>query len=262
MKRLLLALDGALVLGLGLYMLLLSQTESYTAFMNPKFRLLTAAAAVALCIVGAAFLIRPAGVGDLVRTLSFVVLGMLILHAGTGELKSASVLMLKPPETVVTVEPEMIREGQAYLKVNPARLFFLLHTGNAPALDQGVITRGIVRRTPELDRLGWFVLLRGNMVCCLADAVAMGVLVAADGSRQVQNGEWVMAFGRVQPLTDPHPLTDLGPTGEVPFSMVYDKALFAAEAVEKTERPRFSYVFELPPSAKKPVRLTGGADDY
>jgi uncharacterized membrane protein YcgQ (UPF0703/DUF1980 family) len=100
------------------------------------------------------------------------------------------------------------------------------------------------------------------MVCCLADAVAMGVLVDDDGSRQVQNGEWVVAFGRVQPLTDPHPLTDLGPTGEVPFSMVYDKALFAAVAVEKTERPRFPYVFELPPSAKKPARLTGGADDY
>jgi hypothetical protein len=33
-------------------------------------------------------------------------------------------------------------------------------------------------------------------------------------------------------------------------------------AVEKTERPRFPYVFELPPSAKKPARLTGGADDY
>ena len=59
MKRLLLALDGAFVLGLGLYMLFLSQTETYSAFMNPKFRLLTAAAAVGLCIVGAAYLIRP-----------------------------------------------------------------------------------------------------------------------------------------------------------------------------------------------------------
>ncbi len=64
MKRLLLALDGALVLGLGLYMLLLSQTEAYSAFMNPKFRLLTAAAAAGLCIVGAAFLIRPDGRTD------------------------------------------------------------------------------------------------------------------------------------------------------------------------------------------------------
>jgi hypothetical protein len=262
MKRLVLSIDGALVLGLGLYMLLLSQTESYAAFMNPKFRLLTAVAAVGLCIVGAAFLIRPAGGTDLLRTLSFVVLSMLILHAGTGELKSASVLMLKPPEPVITVEAEMIHKGKAYLKVNPARLFFLLHTGNAPAVDQKVITRGIVRRTPELDRLGWFVLLRGNMVCCLADSVAMGVLVAADGSREFHGGEWVVAFGRMQPLADPHPLTSLGPTGEVPFSMIYDKALFTAEAVEKTQRPRFPYVFELPPSANKPARLTGGADDY
>jgi len=262
MKRLLLTIDGALVLGIGLYMLLLSQTESYTAFMNPKFRLLTAVAAVGLCIVGAAFMIRPAGVGDLLRTLSFVVLSMLILHAGTGELKSASVLMLKPPEPVITVEAEMIYKGKSYLKVNPARLFFLLHTGNAPAIDQRVITRGIVRRTPELNRLGWFVLLRGNMVCCLADSVAMGVLVADDGSREFHSGEWVVAFGWMQPLADPHPLTNLGPTGEVPFSMVYDKALFRAEAVEKTERPRFPFVFELPTSANKPARLTGGADDY
>jgi DUF1980 C-terminal domain len=262
MKRLLLALDGAFVLGLGLYMLFLSQTEAYSAFMNPKFRLLTAGAALGLSIAGAAFLIRPNGRAGLPRTLCFAVLGMLILHADTGELKSASVMMLKPPETVITVEPEMIHKGKSYLKVNPARLFFLLHTGNAPATDQRVITRGIVRRTPELDRLGWFVLLRGNMVCCLADSVAMGVIVAAEGSREFHGGEWVVAFGRVQPLADPHPVTNLGPTGEVPFSMVYDKALFTAEAVEKTQRPRFSYVFELPPSSKKPTRLTGGADDY
>jgi len=210
MKRLLLALDGALVLGLGLYMLLLSQTESYTAFMNPKFRLLTAAAATGLCIVGTAFLIRPAGVGDLLRTLSFVVLGMLILHAGTGELKSASVLMLKPPETVVAVEPEMIREGKSYLKVNPARLFFLLHTGNAPALDQGVITRGIVRRTAALDRLGWFVLLRGNMVCCLADAVAMGCWSppTAAGRFKTGSGSWPSAGCNRFPTLTPLPTSD------------------------------------------------------
>jgi hypothetical protein len=262
MKRLLLTLDGVLVLALGLYTLILSQTETYTAFMNPRFRLLSAAAAVGLCIAGAAFLIRPDGRADIFRTACFAVLGMLVLHAGTGELKSASGLMLKPPETVIAVEPEIIHKGKAYLKVNPARLFFLLHTGNAPARDQAVITRGIVRRTPELDRLGRFVLLRGNMVCCLADAVAMGVIIAAAGSRDFQDGEWVVAFGRVQPHPDMHPLTNLGPTAEIPFSMVYDKALFAAEAVEKTERPRFPYVFELPPSAKSPPRLTGEEDDY
>jgi uncharacterized membrane protein YraQ (UPF0718 family) len=31
-----------------------------------------------------------------------------------------------------------------------------------------------------------FALLRGNMVCCLADAIAMGVMVAADGGQEFQ----------------------------------------------------------------------------
>jgi hypothetical protein len=35
-----------------------------------------------------------------------------------------------------------------------------------------------------------------------------------------------------------------------------------AEALERIDRPRFPYVFELPPSAKGTARLTGGEDDY
>ncbi|HSO62105.1 MAG TPA: hypothetical protein VLR50_13825 [Desulfobacterales bacterium] len=262
MKRLLLALDGAFVLGLGLYMLFLSQTEAYSAFMNPKFRLLTAAAAVGLCIVGAAYLIRPNGRTDLLRTLCFAVLGLLILHAGTGVVKSSAVFAAKPPETRTDPETHVIRNGEAYLKSNPARLFLLFQTGHAARLDQRYVTRGIVKRSAQLDRLGRFALLRGNMVCCLADAIAMGVMVADDGSREFQDGAWVTAFGRAQATPDPQPITDLGAAGEVPFAMVYDQAVFVAEAAERIERPRFPFVFELPPSGKSPHRLTGGDDDY
>lgn len=262
MKRLLLTLDGALVLGLGLYMLFLSQTEAYAAFMNPKFRWLSATAAVGLCIVGAAFLIRPTGGAALLRTLSFAVLGMLILHAGTGVFKRSAVFAIKPPEARTDPDPHVIRNGDTYLKSNPARLFLLLQTGHSSPSDQRYVTRGIVKRSAQLDRLGRFALLRGNMVCCLADAIAMGVLVAADGSREFQDGDWVVVFGRVQALPEPQPITELGGMGEVPFSMVYDKAIFVAETVDRIDRPRFSYVFELPPSAKGPARLSGGDDDY
>jgi hypothetical protein len=262
MKRLVLTIDGALVLGLGLYMLLLSQTEAYTAFMNPKFRLLTATAAVGLCIVGAAFLIRPEGDTDLLRTLSFAVLGMLILHADSGAVKSSAVFAVKPPEARTDPEPQVVWNGNSYLKSNPARLFLLLQTGHAAPSGQRYVTRGIVKRSAQLDRLGRFALLRGNMVCCLADAIAMGMMVADDGSREFRDGDWVMAFGRVHALPEPQPVTELGGAGEVPFAMVYDKAIFVAEAVERIDRPRFSYVFELPPSAKGPARLSGGDDDY
>jgi uncharacterized membrane protein YcgQ (UPF0703/DUF1980 family) len=100
------------------------------------------------------------------------------------------------------------------------------------------------------------------MVCCLADAIAMGVMVTDDGSREFQDGEWVMAFGRARATPEPQPVTDLGGAGEVPFAMVYDKAVFAAEAAERIKRPRFPFVFELPPSGNSPHRLTDGDDDY
>jgi len=260
MKRVLLTLDGAFVLGLGLYMLFLSRAEAYTAFMNPKFRLLTAAAAVGLCIVGTAFLHRPDGRADMMRTLCFGVLGLLILHAGKGVVSSTAVFTAAPPEARITPDPHVVWNGDIFLKSNPARLFLLLQAGS-PA-DQRYVTRGVVKRSAQLDGLGRFALLRGNMVCCLADAIAMGVMVTADGSREFRDGDWVMAFGRVQTTPAPQPLTDMGGAGEVSFAMVYDRAVFVAEALERIDRPRFPYVFELPQSAKGPARLTGGEDDY
>ncbi|MCK7512218.1 MAG: hypothetical protein MZV70_54695 [Desulfobacterales bacterium] len=47
--------------------------------------------------------------------------------------------------------------------------------------DQRYVTRGVVKRSAQMDRLGRFALLRGNMVCCLADAIAMGMMVSGHG---------------------------------------------------------------------------------
>jgi len=263
MKRVLLALDGALVLGLGLYMLILCQTEAYAAFMNPRFRPLTAAAAVGFCLAGAAFLLRPDGRSDGLRTLCFAILAVMAAHAGSGSLKGAAGFAAKPPAEIRTdPDPYLVRNGDSYLKSNPARLFLSLQTGQAAPPDQRYVTRGIIKRSAQLDRIGKFALLRGNMVCCLADAIAMGMMVSTEGFPVLRDGDWLVVFGRVQLLPEAFPITDLGGTGEVPFSMVFDKAFLVAEAIEKMEQPRFPYVFELPPSARRPIRLTGGEDDY
>lgn len=263
MKRVLLTLDGVFVLGLGFYMLLLSRTEAYAAFMNPRFRPLTAAAAVGFLIVGAAFLVRPAGGTNIPRTLCFAMLGLLALIAGAGNLKGSAGFTAKPPPEVrADPDPCMVRNGDRYLKSNPARLFLIVQADPAARSDQRYVTRGIVKRSAQLDRLGKFALLRGNMVCCLADAIAMGVMVAGEGIPPLRDGDWVVVFGRLQPLPEAALITDLGGTGEVPFSMVQDRAFLTAEAIQKMERPRFPYVFELPSSGKEPLRLTGGDDDY
>jgi hypothetical protein len=263
MKRALLALDGAFVLGLGLYMLLLTRAEAYAAFMNPRFRPLTAAAAVGFLIVGAAFLLRPAGGTNILRTLCYAILGMLALTAGDGTLKgSAGFAVRPPPEIRVDPDPYLVWNGDRYLKSNPARLFLSVQADPAARSDQRYATRGIVKRSAQLDRLGKFALLRGNMVCCLADAIAMGMMVADEGVPPLRDGDWIVVFGRLQLLPEAVFITDLGGTDEVPFSMVQDKAFLAVEAIEKMERPRFPYVFELPLSGKGPLRLTGGDDDY
>lgn len=263
MKRALLALDGAFVLGLGLYMLLLTRTEAYAAFMNPRFRPLTVAAAVGFLIVGAAFIVRPAGGTNILRTLCFAALGMMALWASAGTLKGPAGFAVKPPPEVrVDPDPYLVWNGDRYLKSNPARLFLSVQADPAAQSDQRYVTRGIVKRSAQLDRLGKFALLRGNMVCCLADAIAMGVMVAGEGVPPLRDGDWIVVFGRLQPLPEAALITDLGGTGEVPFSMVQDRVFLTAEGIEKMERPRFPYVFELPSSGKGPPRLTGGDDDY
>jgi uncharacterized membrane protein YcgQ (UPF0703/DUF1980 family) len=156
----------------------------------------------------------------------------------------------------------LVWNGNHYLKANPARLFLAVQADPAVRSDQRYVARGIVKRSAQLDRLGKFALLRGNMVCCLADAIAMGMMVADEGIPTLRDGDWVVVFGRLQPLPDPALITDLGGTEDVPFSMIQDKAFIAVEAIEKTGRPRFPYVFELPSSGKGPLRLTGGDDDY
>lgn len=263
MKRILLTLDGAFVLGVGFYMLVLSQTQAYAAFMNPKYRPLSAAAAVGFCIAGAAFLIRPDGRADARRTLCFAVLAALALVASGGSSKGPAGFAAKaPPVVQAEPDPYVVRNGDRYLKANPARLFLSLQTRHAMPSDQRYITRGIVRRSAQLDRLGRFALLRGNMVCCLADAIAMGVMVAGEGIPPLRDGDWIVVFGRLQPLPEAASITDLGATGEISFSMVQDKVFLAVEAIEKMVRPRFPYVFELPSTGKEPLRLTGGDDDY
>lgn len=262
MKRLVLGLDGLMVVALGTYMLILSQSEAYAMFMNPKFSMLTAVTAVGLCVTGVAFILAPKAGPNALRTLSFFGLTLLILIAGTEALKSHSGFAAAPPATRITPEPFIIKNGKTYLKANPARLFFLLKSPDGPSLDQGYVTRGVACRSVPLDRLGRFVILRVNMVCCFADAMAMGAIIEVGKTPQPQHGDWVTVFGEIRPLPEPQAIPGGIKVDDVPFTMVYEKAVVVAEIIEKIERPRFPYVFELPPAGNGTIRLTGEDDDY
>ncbi len=261
MRRLISAADGLMVAGLGLFMLALIQAGTYSLFMNPRFQLLTGATGVVLCLAGLAFALAPAGRPDPMRTIAFGLLSALLLASGSAPSHYPPVVALAPPAaTPAEVSPTLTHAGKPYLKMNPARLVFQLTASETPTAD--LVSRGIVKRSPQLDRVGAFALFRVNMVCCLADAVALGVMVKPDSGELPPDGGWVTVYGTVERLAEPTSVTDVGGVADAPYAVLFDGALFRAAIIRPIAPPAFPYVFELPPSGGKPPRLSGEEDDY
>ena len=63
--------------------------------------------------------------------------------------------------------------------------------------------RGFVKRLPELDAKGEFVLLQPLMACCLADAVALGVRATTTDGMLPDDEEWVHVFGALSERQEP-----------------------------------------------------------
>ncbi|MCK7512529.1 MAG: hypothetical protein MZV70_56505 [Desulfobacterales bacterium] len=127
--------------------------------------------------------------------------------------------------------------------------------------DQGYVTRGIVGAAPSWTVSGRFALLRGNMVCCLADAIAMGMMVAADGLPALRDGDWVVVFGRVRLLPDPSPDHRPGRRRAKSLSRWSTTKPFWRQRQSKKWSGR---VFRMSSSCRRPardrMRLTGGDD--
>jgi hypothetical protein len=136
--------------------------------------------------------------------------------------------------------------GKPYLKINTAELYYLLKKGDMDKKVEAFVVRGIVKRSAELDRMGQFALLRVNMVCCAADAMAMGVTVSSKDLDKLSDGEWVRVFGKMRPLQSAQKLMELPTLDSIPYTMIYDKAVLRADEVEIVGRPEAPYMFELP----------------
>lgn len=145
-----------------------------------------------------------------------------------------------------TSESTIFFKGRSYLKVNTAELFYLLQKGTSEYIKEEFVVRGIVKRTPELEGMGRFALLRVNMVCCIADAMSMGVMVSTPDIDHLSDGDWVRVFGRVEPLPSELKLKEPPTLDKIPYTMVFAKAVLVADTVEKASPPEAPYMFEVP----------------
>lgn len=253
--RLLGLLEGLGLLAYGLFLAGLARSDRYWYFLNPKYAPLTLAAGVALALVGLAVTLFPgprrASLGRLARlALLAAFLGLAVFavsragfDAGAAPDRTATgkadVGLPEPEDTASRVT----LNGHEYVRLNLGELFLLLDRRKAE-IPARFTARGLVRRTPELDRQGLFVVERTAVTCCLADAVAAAFLVHGDSSGLREN-QWVSVYGWVEPLRDKTLAKKALRTPGVSMTVVNEKFRITAEAVTPVPSPEMPYIFDF-----------------
>lgn len=246
MRKLFLSIENVVLLGMGLYMIFLTRGDNYALFLNPKFRWLTLGAGAFLVILAVVSLLRRADRIDLLRTAAFVVMGGLIFLSGTNPLGKETGDPLGSADEDSGQESHMTREGISYLKLNTAELVYMLLESPDEILDAPIVLRGILKRSASLDSHGRFALLRVNMICCVADAMAMGVMVTSNEPVETGDSRWVRVYGRMKGLPEPFQIKERITVDGIPSTVIHEKAVLVADAVEPVGRPRYPYLYEFP----------------
>lgn len=252
------ALMGGLLAGLAL-------SPQYWFFLNPRFKPLTLAGGVALALVGLAPALRPrpgrATTGRLLRQALF--LGFLSLaayaweqatsapdlsglssqpgQAGAGGLGSYP--QQQEPRAETPAEPQPVRGGRQYVRLNLAELYIMVDKGRSDYPERFAL-RAQVAGGPGLTE-GWSLLTRTAVVCCLADSMELGFL--ATGLNEARPGQWVEVFGRLEPLgADGDAALNTLPEGRgLAIKAVNPKFRVVVEHAEPTAPPSFPYLFEF-----------------
>ena len=169
--------------------------ENYTVLMNPAFRWVTLVGSGLLFLMATSLFWKP----DRGWSAVLIFGGFLALVVWTKPQAGGTTPMLVPPEAAA-----LSREGYPPM---PAReLFENLDTEASGLTDGPRAMRGFVKRTPELDAEGVFILLEPMMACCLADAVALGLRVKTADGVIPEDLEWVHVFGTLRALPEPKEL--------------------------------------------------------
>ena len=237
-------IEGCIVVALGLAMTLLVRADNYWLYLHPKFKWLTLTAGIILVLVGATALLynrRP----NLARIIVFLVFSTLASIGYFLPNPTSSATSGPPEESASKKESRIALNGREYIKINLGELYGISARGLEEKRAARYVTRGIVKRNPELDEIGQFVLVRVFIWCCFADAVAVGFRVQGDQPEKFPDGQWVRVFGKLQGLPSSQ---SAEPTVQV--KGILAKALHKTDGifatrVEKIEPPPIPFMFEF-----------------
>jgi hypothetical protein len=248
MKKIGGVLEGLILLSIGIYAGLLVFFGNYWRFLNPKFKWLTAATAVALIIVGAVAACHPAKQPKLSRIIIFLIMLRVLFVAPSGISFSGHGVSAFGPAALHKEKPRVTMNGSEYVRINLAELYMLSNDAKnrpngPPAL--GYVVRGIIKRDARMDHLGQFALVRNTVFCCLADSVGMGFRVQY-GSHvdELSDGQWVEVYGTVKGLPEAMPDLGLRIKG-MNLTVLSDSHILIADKIVGIEAPEIPFIIDI-----------------
>lgn len=239
--------EALCIIGLAAFLVYLLTLGSYWMYLNPKFRGLSWASAVALGAMGVYSLVRPPAGANWLRASLYVLVVVLCLVSEVG-IQSwfavSGVDTAAVEEQPELIEPRVSLGGVEYVRINLGELYDIATNRMPGKMDLNYAVRGYVRRSPELDARGEFVLHRLALYCCFADSTAVGFRVRVPkGQPLPDHGAWQVVYGRLVESKDDEAAAAQSIDGSVFASVQPDYALEASR-VEAAKAPGMGMMYE------------------
>lgn len=249
--------EGLCLLCLGGFLMALAKSRFYWFFLNPKFSPLTLGAGALLAVCGLALLLRPEpGRGTparLVRqafVLSFLCLAAFAWEQVAREPLPGALNPASAENSALAVKeeapasPRVTRNDVEYVRLNLAELYIMLDKGRTDYPAHFALRVPVGRLEPA-DKLGYALVSRIAVVCCLADSLDLGFL--AQGLDGVKTGQWIELYGHLEPLGAAGQAAVkklIGPKS-LSLKVMNPKFRVVAEAVEPIPVPDPPFLFEF-----------------
>ena len=235
-------IEGLILLVTGAYAGLLVVDGDYWRYLNPRFKWLTGLTAAMLMVIGSIAIFKANKRASYFWICIFVIFLGIIFWGNSGRPVSPKAYSMSQAESVVEKKSRLTMNGLEYIKINLGELNSLCKEPKPDKIARRYVVRGLVIRTKQMDRLGYFVILRSAVVCCLADSVGMGFRVQYDRPNEFEEGQWVEVYGTLRSLSQKLPTPDFRIKG-IPLAVLCDSHILVPARIVRIEQPEFPFMF-------------------
>jgi len=240
-------LEGLCMLAIAGFLAYLLLAGNYWLYLNPRFRAISWASAVAMAGLGGYSLFRPPAGATWPRALLYLLVVALCLVSETGLnewLNRSGMDAQAPAEDEQALPPRVTLGGVDYVRINLGELYDIAARELPGKMETPYAVRGFVRRSPAMDARGEFVLYRTALYCCFADSTAVGFRVRqAKGAPLPENGSWQVVYGRLE-RAQGLPVEAEESIGGSAFSSIQPDYALAAASLQAASAPGMGLMYE------------------